>query len=354
MSKNYGTLKDENGNEFYPTPRRDTGIKQGAANLFSNVFSCWVQEKTGAICIRIGTSKRALHNVMLHIHGYFYHYTGLTDFDAGVYYYSSTSSFYSPMYRIQNKSTLNKIRFGTDPDGFVYLILGDITSYWLYDAVYIDSVMLGIANTGSYRFIDGWEYKMVTDFTGWTLVNCGEIDTLKQGVGFSWTDISNNLATYGLIKSIANGNEVTIGSQNTSFCHIYNSANIPFYFNKGIYVNGRSVEGYNVIYDNPSGSNGTIGVTANISAYRRIYIAYKNNDNQHFGVTIEDPVGKEVSLISAFVMTGNYFMIKGRRIRINDTQITTLGYGEGNYRSGFATEDVNNTYIYKVLGYKFG
>lgn len=354
MSKNYGTLKDENGNEFYPTPRRDTGIKQGEANLFSNVFSCYIGGKTGAICIRIGTSKRALNNVMLYIHGYLYNYTGLTDFDAGVYYYQGTSSFYSPMYRIQNRKLLNKIRFGTDSEGFVYLILGNIDSKWQYDSVFIDNVMLGYQNTGSYRFVDGWEYKIVTDFTGWTLVECGDIDMLKQGSGFTWTDISNNLATYGLIKSIANGNEVTIGSQNTSFCHIYNSANIPFYFNKGIYVNGRSVEGYDVIYDNPSGSNGTIGVTANISAYRRIYIAYKNNDNQHFGVTIEDPVGKEVSLISAFVMTGNYFMLKGKRIGIQDTQITSLGYGEGNYRSGFATEDVNNTYIYKVLGYKFG
>lgn len=109
-----------------------------------------------------------------------------------------------------------------------------------------------------------------------------------------------------------------------------------------------------VLYDNSSGSNGTIGMNANVSAYNRIFIAYKNNDNQSYGVTIENPLGRDVSLISAYVMTGNYFMLKGRRIRINDTQITTLGYGEGNYRSGFATEDVNNTYIYKVLGYKFG
>ena len=109
-----------------------------------------------------------------------------------------------------------------------------------------------------------------------------------------------------------------------------------------------------VLYDNSSGSNGTIGVTANISAYRRIHIAYRNNDGQHLGVTIEDPLGKEVSLVSAFVKTGQYFMLKGKRIGIQDTQITSLGYTEGNYRDGFGTADVNNTYIYKVLGYKFG
>lgn len=49
------------------------------------------------------------------------------------------------------------------------------------------------------------------------------------------------VAENGLMKSTSNGNTVSIGSQNSSCCHIYNSANIPFYFNKNILVNGNTL-----------------------------------------------------------------------------------------------------------------
>lgn len=42
----------------------------------------------------------------------------------------------------------------------------------------------------------------------------------------------------GLLKSTKNGNTVTIGSQNSSWCHIYNSANVPFILNKGLSTTG--------------------------------------------------------------------------------------------------------------------
>ena len=43
------------------------------------------------------------------------------------------------------------------------------------------------------------------------------------------------------MKSTSNGNTVSIGSQNSSYCHIYNSANIPFYFNRDILINGEKL-----------------------------------------------------------------------------------------------------------------
>lgn len=42
----------------------------------------------------------------------------------------------------------------------------------------------------------------------------------------------------GLLASTKNGNTVAIGSQTTGFCHFQNSANIPFYFNRGLQVDG--------------------------------------------------------------------------------------------------------------------
>lgn len=43
-------------------------------------------------------------------------------------------------------------------------------------------------------------------------------------------------ANGGYLKSTLNGNTVQIGSQNTGFCHITNSADIPFWFNKNILI----------------------------------------------------------------------------------------------------------------------
>lgn len=59
--------------------------------------------------------------------------------------------------------------------------------------------------------------------------------------GYSNIHGAGIVAENGLIKSTSNSNTVTIGSQNSSYCHIYNSANIPFYFNKNILVNGNTL-----------------------------------------------------------------------------------------------------------------
>jgi hypothetical protein len=67
-------------------------------------------------------------------------------------------------------------------------------------------------------------YKFRNGQKGWANVQAKEIE-----------------AVAGLLKSTNNGNTVSIGSQNSNFCHIYNSANIPFYFNKNILVNGNTL-----------------------------------------------------------------------------------------------------------------
>ena len=41
-------------------------------------------------------------------------------------------------------------------------------------------------------------------------------------------------ANGGYLESTLNGNTVKIGSQNASYCHIYNSTDIPFIFNKSV------------------------------------------------------------------------------------------------------------------------
>lgn len=61
-------------------------------------------------------------------------------------------------------------------------------------------------------------------------------------------DVRGNIVAFnGLFKSTKNDNTVTIGSSNSSWCHFENSADINFYFNKGIHaVGGFTV--YNTSY----------------------------------------------------------------------------------------------------------
>lgn len=54
----------------------------------------------------------------------------------------------------------------------------------------------------------------------------------------SLTATGDITSSAGLLKSTKNGNTVTIGSQNSSWCHIYNTANIPFIFNNSVATTG--------------------------------------------------------------------------------------------------------------------
>lgn len=64
----------------------------------------------------------------------------------------------------------------------------------------------------------------------------------KNGKG-GWASLHGAIivAENGVLKSTSNGNTVSIGSLNSSCCHIYNSANIPFYFNRDILINGEKL-----------------------------------------------------------------------------------------------------------------
>ena len=73
-------------------------------------------------------------------------------------------------------------------------------------------------------------------------------------VGAGGLTAKNNItANGGHLKSTLNNNTVTIGSQNTQWCHFTNSADVPFYFNKRIHaVSGFTI--YNTLNSFNSGS----------------------------------------------------------------------------------------------------
>ena len=96
---------------------------------------------------------------------------------------------------------------------------------------------------------------------------------------------SHIAATAGYLTSTANGNTVTIGSQNTGWCHFQNSVDIPFYFNRQITIDGNLMPYTNTTRVFGDGSHewtqGAIRVV-----YARHFdssLAFSNDYNMYYG-----------------------------------------------------------------------
>lgn len=96
----------------------------------------------------------------------------------------------------------------------------------------------------------------------------------------SWSDTISG----GTLKITNNSNTVTIGSQNTSFCHIYNSANIPFIFNKAVLSTGANLGSsnwpFNNLYIGKNGSKGIYYVGTNST---KQMITFLDNTSDTYG-----------------------------------------------------------------------
>lgn len=162
----------------------------------------------------------------------------------------------------------------------------------------------------------------------------------------------NVYANGGLFKSTNNGNVVTIGSQNASYCHIYNSANIPFYFNKDIQVNGHIVTAPVVAYNNSSGTSGTVTMSESAANYKNIRISYKNDDGQYGSTTVAQGGNANCTTYGTIVRktsTNNTLMINSALFTVSGTTITISRNTQGDIVFGeTASSDANKLYITKV------
>ena len=113
-------------------------------------------------------------------------------------------------------------------------------------------------------------------------------------------------STAGLLKSTLNSNTVTIGSQNASFCHIYNSANIPFIFNNTIETTsgtlGTTTYRWGTIY-----GKGQPGVDITLAAGSWAYIRLNNSSNYWDIATKSDHQSGALELRNNGSDTGYYF-----------------------------------------------
>lgn len=127
----------------------------------------------------------------------------------------------------------------------------------------------------------------------------------------SWD--GSKFAFSNLLNITANSNTVTIGSQNTDYCHFINSANIPFYFNKTVYVDGNILIYNNYAYSLQRGGVGTAWVggrngalvkTTTISGYSATCSIKTTNGSWEIGAY--DNSGYANQLIFSYVTDSNF------------------------------------------------
>ena len=140
--------------------------------------------------------------------------------------FQSTTSTSSSLYSLKLASGINVSSGNTNQGSWNYPTRGLVTQITDNSGAQ-HSVIVGLKSDG------------VTRAYGIDFLDSDSYPTMRLYAGPAYLELANGaMHTNGLLKSEWNGNIVTIGSQNSSWCHIYNSANIPFYFNKDIYVNG--------------------------------------------------------------------------------------------------------------------
>lgn len=172
----------------------------------------------------------------------------------------------------------------------------------------------------------------------------------------------------GLLKSTKNGNTVTIGSTNTSYCHFANSANRDFYFNKGVRVNGdiykysgqawvRAQYVPTVLYDNATGSAGSLTLSQTAANFNHIRVYYRagqdSGDIPVNSVDIYSPNGKNFSLWTVHTLDANGFTVRGSMKYISGTTLSTRGQGGTGWMTGGdhtwgGADGVNNIFVVRV------
>ena len=130
-------------------------------------------------------------------------------------------------------------------------------------------------------------------------VNNSSYDAIHSAGGVYVAGCVHAYANY--LKSTYNGNTVTIGSQNSSWCHIENSANINFYFNRSIAVDGSlypysnnthacggSSNRWTTLYSTKGNFTGTVSIvndSQNDGTDALLYIQHKSTSD--WGVIVE-------------------------------------------------------------------
>ena len=117
---------------------------------------------------------------------------------------------------------------------------------------------------------------------------------------------------------------------------------------------GNEILNENVLYNNESGSNGTIALSETAKNFKYIEIIFRDNDNTYARVRVYNPDGKYVD-ISTISRWGTTLYIKQKRITISGNKITNGNTAEASFTTApkiAINTTANNIYITRVVGYR--
>lgn len=117
---------------------------------------------------------------------------------------------------------------------------------------------------------------------------------------------------------------------------------------------GNEILNENVLYNNESGSNGTIALSETAKNFKYIEIIFRDNDQTYSSVMVYKPNEKFVDL-TTLARWSSTFYIKQKRVAISGTSITPGNATEVQLTTApkiTINTSANNIYITRVVGYR--
>lgn len=165
---------------------------------------------------------------------------------------------------------------------------------------------------------------------------------IKDGyiLHFSW----DNDGQYNAQFFIGNGTGIDSGKVQVRGC------------TDGTWSSWETLDRMKVLYDNSSGTTGTVTLSETAANFNYLEIFYRNSYSFHTSTRIANPNGKcaELEVTHVHGSSSKAVTIESRNVDINGTSLTTGtrdSYGKW-WSAGNNLEIVNNIYIYKVVGYR--
>lgn len=113
-----------------------------------------------------------------------------------------------------------------------------------------------------------------------------------------------------------------------------------------------TVFGAKVLYENQSGTTGTVTLSETVENFKKIEIFYGKSFTTLQSVDVENANGKQATLITGYFESVNMAQIQLPRVAINGNSISKVNEGLMNFNENevhlYTTNEVS---IYKVLGY---
>ena len=121
--------------------------------------------------------------------------------------------------------------------GYNVINVGSITTYGNTASSQYGRIRFTFKANGGSTTYTGFQVSKIMGFggVGWTtpstMAKTGHLYSFDAGQNATFPAA---LTTNGVLYSVSNGNTLSMGSQNSNWCHIYSSANVPFIFNQDI------------------------------------------------------------------------------------------------------------------------